>query len=156
VVAVVIVTTWVVATALPAWSEVIWAGGVLVILAVALGALIARARGMGHSGPSPFNGLLQQHDSVPVRPADLERIERLAGWVAYSPHDFRHRIKPMLLELIGRRLHSSEGIEFKNGALPSSELLSPELVALLDPAEPNGAAVTTADLNRALDEIETL
>ena len=156
VVAIVIVATWVVATALPAWSEVAWAAGIFLILAVGLLALVGRAGAMRHPGPSPFGRLLTNPDRIPVRPADLERIERLAGWVAYSQHDFSHRLQPLIVDLVRRRLNLSKGMEFADGELPDPDLLTPGLAALVRPPEASKAPITTADLSRALDEIETL
>jgi hypothetical protein len=157
VVTVVLIASWVVATALPAWSRVAWAGGVLLIFVAALVTLTARAEGMRHSGPSPFATLLYRRQPAPTRPADLERIERLAGWVAYSQHDFRHRLKPMIVQLICHRLEISKGIRLEDGQPPPPELLSGALAALIAPAtEDSPSSITTADLNRALDEIEAL
>jgi hypothetical protein len=157
VVTVVLVASWVVATALPDWSRVAWAGGVLLIFVVALVTLTARAGGMRHSGPTPFAMLLHTRRPAPTRPADLEKIERLAGWVAYSQHDFGHRLKPMIVQLICHRLEISRGIKLENGQPPPPELLSGELAALIAPASDDSPpSITTADLVRALDEIETL
>ncbi|MEA2506917.1 MAG: hypothetical protein QOH48_1535 [Actinomycetota bacterium] len=157
VVAVVVVASWVVATALPDWSQVAWAGGVLLLLVIALIALTARAGAMRHPGPSPFGSLLMVRNAEFARPADLERIERLAGWVAYSQHDFNQRLKPMLVQLISHRLEISRGLKLEEGEVPSPELLSARLAALIAPAtEDSPSPITTADLNRALDEIEAL
>jgi hypothetical protein len=154
---VVLIASWVVATALPAWSEVAWAGGVLAMLAIVLAGLIARAAAMRHRRLTAFQALLTRSDSAPARPADLERIERLAGWVAYSEHDFSHRLKPLIVALICRRLQISRGIEVADGASPPSDLLSDELAELIAPtAGQRLTPITTGDLNRALDEIETL
>jgi hypothetical protein len=156
-VVVVVIATWVVATALPAWSEVAWAGGVLVLLALALAALAVRTIGLRQSRRTPFQRMQKRYELRPARPADLERIERLAGWVAYSQHDFSHRLKPMIVALIRRRLQISRGIELADGEVPSPGVLSPELTALIAPtSEQLAASITTTDLNRALDEIETL
>jgi hypothetical protein len=154
VVAVVLCGSWLVATALPAWAEVAWAGGVLLLLVVALAVLVARAGAMHHSGPTPFGTLLASPTPSHGRPADLERIERLAGWVAYSQHDFSHRLKPMIVELIRRRLQISKGIDLDDDLPPG--LLSAELAALISPEDGTTSSITTEDLNRALDEIETL
>ena len=157
VVAVVLVATWVVATAVPAWSEVAWAGGVLVLLALALVMVTARAVALRQARRTPFHSLLVARSIPPARPADLERIERLSGWVAYSQHDFSHRLKPMIVALIRRRLQISRGIQLAEGEVPPPELLSPELMALISPtAQQSSSSITTADLNRALDEIEAL
>jgi hypothetical protein len=91
------------------------------------------------------------------RPADLERIERLSGWVAYSQVDFNHRLKPLIVSLIARRLQISRGIHLVEGDAPPPGLLSPQLTALIDPSgEEPESSITTADLHRALDEIEAL
>jgi hypothetical protein len=155
VVVVVVAGSWVVATVLPAWAEVAWAAGVLLLLVLALGLLIARAGAMRHSGPSPFGALLARSGQLPERPADLEKIERLAGWVAYSQHDFSHRLKPMIVQLIRRRLEISKGIGLDEDLPPG--VLSDKLSALIS-AEGDGrsSSITTDDLNRALDEIEAL
>jgi hypothetical protein len=101
--------------------------------------------------------LLHTRRPAPTRPADLEKIERLAGWVAYSQHDFGHRLKPMIVQLICHRLEISRGIKLENGQPPPPELLSGELAALIAPASDDSPpSITTADLVRALDEIETL
>jgi hypothetical protein len=154
---VVLIATWVVATALPGWSEVVWAAGVLTILAIALTALFARAAAMRHDRLTPFQALLTTYESAPARPADLERIERLAGWVAYSEHDFSHRLKPLIVSLICRRLQISRGIELAEGEAPPADLLSDELAELIAPSgQQRLAPITTGDLNHALDEIEAL
>jgi hypothetical protein len=154
---VVLIATWVVAMALPAWSEVAWAAGVLTILAIALAALIARAASMRHDRLTPFQTLLRSAESAPSRPADLERIERLAGWVAYSEHDFSHRLKPLIVSLICRRLQMSRGIELADGEAPPADLLSDELAELIAPSDGQRLTpITTGDLNHALDEIEAL
>jgi hypothetical protein len=151
------IASWVVATALPAWSEVAWAGGVILILAIALGSLTARAAAMRHARRTPFQSLLKTYEAKPMRPADLERIERLASWGAYSEHDFSHRLKPMIVALIWRRLLLSKGIELSPGEEPPPGLLSPELTALIaSTGTPRTTSITTKDLNRALDEIEAL
>jgi hypothetical protein len=156
-VVVVSIASWIVGTALPAWREVAWAGGVLLIFVVALGSLAARAAAMRHARQTPFQALLKTYDPKPKRPADLERIERLAGWVAYSEHDFSHRLKPMIVALISRRLRISRGIELFEGQEPPSGLLSPELTALIaSSGPPRTSSITTKDLNDALDEIEAL
>jgi hypothetical protein len=151
------IASWVVATALPAWSEVAWAGGVILILAIALGSLTARAAAMRHARRTPFQSLLKTYDAKPIRPADLERIERLASWGAYSQLDFSHRLKPMIVALIWRRLLLSKGIELTPGEEPPPGLLSSELAALIAPAgTARTTSITTRDLSRALDEIEAL
>jgi hypothetical protein len=157
VVAVVLIASWVVATALPEWSEVAWAGGVLLIFAVALVSLAFRARGMRLSGFSPYGALLRVHHLSQVRPADLERIELLTGWVAYSGHDFSQRIKPMIVQLLRRRLEISKGIRLQEGEAPPAGVLSNELAELIAPSHDHSSrSITTDDINRALDEIEAL
>jgi hypothetical protein len=151
------IASWVVATALPAWSDVAWAGGVILILAIALGSLTARAAAMRHARRTPFQSLLRTYETKPTRPADLEKIERLASWGAYSEHDFSHRLKPMIVALIWRRLLLSKGIELTAGGEPPPGLLSPELAALIAASgAPRTTSITTQDLNHALDEIEAL
>jgi hypothetical protein len=157
VVALVLVASWVVGTALPEWREVAWAGGVLIILAFALAAVTARAAALRHSRRTPFGSLVTTAEVARERPADLERIERLSGWVAYSRLDFSHRLKPLIVSLIARRLQISRGIDLVEGDAPPPGLLSPELTALIDPSgEEPATSITTADLHRALDEIEAL
>jgi hypothetical protein len=155
-VAVVGIAAWVVATALPAWSQVAWTGAVLLLLALALVALTGRAFGLRQPRVTPFQSLLQQPKPRPVRPADLERIERLTGWVAYSRHDFNHRLRPLFTALIRRRLEMSRGIRLPEDSPIPVELLSPELGALMTPSDAIPRSITTRDLNRALDDIEEL
>jgi hypothetical protein len=157
VVSIVVLASWVVGTALPEWREVAWAGGVLVILALSLVAVTARAAALRHSRRTPFGSLVMTAEITRERPADLERIERLSGWVAYSQIDFSHRLKPLIVSLIARRLQISKGIDLIEGDAPPPGLLSPELTALIDPSgEEPASSITTADLHRALDEIEAL
>ena len=156
VVGVVGIAAWVVATALPAWSEVAWAGAVLLLLVIALGALSVRALALRRARVTPFQRLLQERPSVEVRPADLERIERLTGWVAYSRHDFNHRLRPLFTGLIRRRLQMSRAIDLPEGAPVPVELLPPDLALLMAPSGTLPGSITTADLGRALDGIEQL
>jgi hypothetical protein len=156
-VVVVSIASWIVGTALPAWREVAWAGGVLLIFVAALGSLTVRAAAMRHARQTPFQALLKTQAPKSTRPADLERIERLAGWVAYSELDFSHRLKPMIVALISRRVRISRGIELSEGEEPPPGLLSPELAALIaSSGPPRTSSITTQDLNHALDEIEAL
>jgi hypothetical protein len=130
---------------------------VILILAIALGSLTARAAAMRHARRTPFQSLLKRYEVKPTRPADLERIERLASWGAYSEHDFSHRLKPMIVALIWRRLLISKGIQLTAGEEPPAGLLSPQLAALIAPSgAPRTTSITTQDLNDALDEIEAL
>jgi hypothetical protein len=151
------IASWIVATALPAWSEVAWGGGVILILATALASLTARAAAMRHARQTPFQSLLKTYNAKPARPEDLEKIERLASWGAYSEHDFSHRLKPIIVSLIRRRILISRGIELTDDEEPPPGLLSPELTALIAPSgAPRTTSITTKDLNQALDEIEAL
>jgi hypothetical protein len=157
VVLVIAIASWIVATSLPAWSDVAWAGGVLVILTFALASLTARAATMRHARRTPFQTLLKAYAPKPTRPADLERIERLAGWVAYSEHDFNHHLKPIIVSLIRRRVKMSMAIELTDGKELPPGLLSEKLTALIAPSgQPRASSITTQDLNEALDEIEAL
>jgi hypothetical protein len=157
VLAIVVLASWVIGTALPEWREVAWAGGVLVMLAFALASVTARAVALRHSRRTPFGSLVMTAEVARERPADLERIERLSGWVAYSQVDFSHRLKPLIVSLIARRLQISRGIDLIEGDAPPPGYLSPELTALIDPSsEEPPSLITTADLHRALDEIEAL
>jgi hypothetical protein len=153
----VLVIAWVIATAVPAWAEVTWDAVVLLLFAGALAAATGRARGLRATAPSPFNSLLRDSDHAAPRPSDLERIERLVSWQSYSQHDFDHRLRPMIVQLIRHRLHISRGVELDDPRL--FERLSPELSALIAPQRSEDdrlGSVTTEDLIRALDEIEAL
>ncbi len=154
----VLLLAWVMATAVPAWSEVVWAGAVLVVFVVALATLTARAEGLRPAGPSAFERLLRDPHRVAPRPADLERLERLVGWRAYSQHDFDHRLRPIIIQLVARKLEIARGIEFDDPAT-LQRLLSPELSALIAPSgleNDHSMIITTEDLTRLLDEIEAL
>ncbi|MDP9226329.1 MAG: hypothetical protein M3P18_21315 [Actinomycetota bacterium] len=154
----VLLSAWVVATTIPAWSEVVWAGAVLLIFVAALATLTARAERLRPAGPSAFESLLTDPHRVAPRPADLERLERLVGWRAYSQHDFDHRLRPLLVQLIAGRLQMARRIEFDDAGTVE-RFLSSELSAMIAPSgshNDRSMPITTEDLARVLDEIEAL
>ncbi|MDQ3661956.1 MAG: hypothetical protein M3454_13040 [Actinomycetota bacterium] len=121
-----------------------WASTVLVWAAIECsGAMRRMVPGAGSS----FESLLKRPGRTRPRPADLERCERLLAWGRYSPRDFDHHVRPVLVELLRRRLETS------------SAPLDPELTALLagNPAEDTyGRGLSTRDLERIVLSIESL
>jgi hypothetical protein len=121
-----------------------WASAVLVWAAVACSGAI---RKLMPGASSPFESVLVRRGRARSRPADLERCERMLSWRRYSPRDFDHHIRPLLLGLLRHRLTTS------------SSPLDPELTALMDgtpAAETYGQGVSTADLERIVLAIESL
>jgi len=121
-----------------------WASAVLVWAAIECSGAIGK---LMPGSSSLFESLLKRPRRTSQRPADLERCERLLSWRRYSPRDFDHHIRPLLLRLLRHRLETS------------AALLDPELTALLDgtPAtDTYGKGVSTGDLERIVLAIESL
>jgi hypothetical protein len=121
-----------------------WASAVLVWAAVECSGAI---RKLAPGSRSSFESLLVRRGRTFHRPADLERCERLLAWGRYSPRDFDHHVRPVLIGLLRHRLEIS----------PAP--LDSELAALLAgaPAEETyGKGVSTRDLERIVLAIESL
>lgn len=121
-----------------------WASAVLVWAAVECSGAI---RKLTPGSRSSFESLLVRRGRTFHRPADLEHCERLLAWGRYSPRDFDHHVRPVLVELLRHRLEVS----------PAP--LGSELAALLagTPAEETyGKSVSTRDLERIVLSIESL
>jgi hypothetical protein len=121
-----------------------WASAVLVWAAFECSGAI---RKLTPGSRSSFESLLVRRGRTFHRPADLERFERLLAWGRYSPRDFDHHVRPMLVGLLRHRLEIS----------PAP--LGSELAALLagTPVEETyGKSVSTRDLERIVLAIESL
>lgn len=121
-----------------------WASAILVWAAVEYSVAVRR---LMPSSRSLFESVLRRPGRNHARPADLERCERMLSWRRYSPRDFDHHLRPVLLGLLRHRLTLS------------SAPLDPELTALLEgtPAEETyGKGVSTVDLERIVLTIESL
>ncbi len=121
-----------------------WASAVLVWAAIECSGAI---RKLMPGSTSLFESLLKRPGHTRTRPADLERCERLLAWGRYSPRDFDHHVRPVLVELLRHRLEISP-------APLGSELAS--LLAGTPAEETYGKSVSTRDLERIVLSIESL
>ena len=114
-------------------DEVIAAAG----LAAFLGAFIilSESVGRGVQHASVVDAVLHHPAPRPVRPSDLEKLERSLGWRTYDAAEFDVRVRPLLGDLIRHRGGSEADVD-----------------AILVRSE----RVTTADLDRMVTRIEAL
>ncbi len=115
-----------------------------------------QVRGLVARGRSPYDQILK----VPVykrrRPADLVRCERTFGRKVYTPGDFDHTVRPLLLTLIHHRL-AFGGVAFEDEPDSPSRPLDEELSGLIGGAPAAtlyGRNLLSSDIDRMLHLIE--
>jgi hypothetical protein len=150
---VVIVVGTVIALMLPGWAGV--ATGVTSLWVFAAGLLLfgRLMRATGGRG-NWFERVLRPAASKGYRPADLEHLERVLGWGAYSGPDFDHQVRPLLSGLIRHRLLDRHGIDLDADTSRAAAVAGDELVALVN--DRTTKVMRTADIQRLVEKIETL
>jgi hypothetical protein len=140
--------------------------GPLLGAGILMGLVYVLAGVVSEAGPSPslrssrFERALQVPARSRHRPDDLEHFERTLGWKAYSPQDFRVRVRPVLRRLLVNRLLARRGIDLDRNPQAARRRLDPELWALVGSTEMESAvvegSVDTIYIERLVAKIERL
>ena len=138
----------------PGGRTAVTAGALCALFLVGLVRVSAEAAAMRPPGGSEFDDALRPVRSELPRPEDLQRAERVFGWKRYSPEDFEHRIRPLLLRLI------RVGVLARGGPDPAGD---PEAAANLSGSlrdvaagSPSQSSFDTRGLEAIVEEIEVL
>jgi hypothetical protein len=115
----------------------------LVLLAIAMSELAARALPRRKDKRWLLDGSLREDITGAHRPNDLVELENAFGWGSYGPRDFTTRVRPLLRELTTYRLGTERPVP-------------PALLAVMDDDAEIPERLTTRDIDRLVDEIEGL
>lgn len=114
-------------------SEVAAGAGLIAFLGAFI--ILSESVGRGVVHASVVDAVLHRPERRPVRPSDLERLERALGWRSYEAAEFDVRVRPLLDDLVRHRGGSER-----------------EADAILS----HGERVTTEDIRRMVSRIESL
>ncbi len=154
-----LVASFVAGALFPTRRELIAAVTIVLLLAVALVALKARARGLVAPRRSRFEEALRARGRRAGRPEDLERCERALGWRVYAPRDFDHHVRPLLRALVVHRVKERLGIDLEADPSAGVGAVDAELLALAGDVSSESLFdrnLVTSDIARYLERIEDL
>jgi hypothetical protein len=132
----------------------------VVVLAIALGAALAR---LSHAMPrraSAFDAVFARARSEPARPASLARVEREVTLSTGTAFDVHYRLRPLLRGL-ATGLLLRRGVDLDRTPERARELLAPEVWDLVRPDRPppenrTAPGLPLAAIERAVDDLERL
>lgn len=147
-----------IAAVVPGWAGVAIGTSALWVFAAGLllfARLMRQAPGRGHW----FDRMLRTSPSRPGRPADLEHLERVLGWRAYSGPDFDHQVRPVLGALVRHRLRDRHGIDVTTDRVRATDVAGADLVALTIShrmEHPTTTTMRTPDIQLLVERIAAL
>ena len=103
---------------------------------------------------------IRRAPAQPLRPADLVRLERLVVTGRSTAGDVHQRLRPVLQEVAGARLHR-HGVWLDRNPAEARRLLGDELWELVRadrprPAEPRAPGISMEQLSAAIARLEGL
>jgi hypothetical protein len=131
----------------------------LVVLALARVTLVGAARALYPPAPSPFRASLRRRVAGVQRPEALVRLEREVAMAGSSGFDVRHRLRPVLTELVQSLLAARRGIDLEREPERARAVIGEDAWMLVDPDQPPAAdrrseAIDVDRLERAVSALE--
>ena len=143
------------AIALPAWRSAILSAGIALVAGTVMLQIIGGAGRPSFAQTSVFDEALRRPRLRPSRPSDLEALERILGWRLYSPEEFDHRLRPLIVRIARRLVLERHGVDAAVAPEAAAAHLSPRLGSILRGEETRGTT-GTPELTEIVRELEAL
>jgi hypothetical protein len=133
----------------------------LVVGALALLTLVAATAYAAGTGPSQFERALARKPARPIRPDELERLERQVALANENSFDFYSRLRPSLVSAAAASLWLTHGVDLETQPDRARELLPDEVWNVVRPdferpTDRHAAGPSLAEIDAVVAGIERM